>query len=181
MHWKYFIALEKDLETISRYIELDPSNFNTFSIELTKLLLSSASEIDVVLKLICTSIKPGPQYSNIDDYAEIISENLPEFLNESVLFVRTSIILEPWKNWSKGNSPYWWKSYNKVKHERSSHYKMSNLENALNSVAALMISVFYLQKLEMGNPPNKDVTRLLIPESHFIRLNENYYYSNIIV
>jgi hypothetical protein len=33
-HWNYFLALEKDLETVSRYIEFSRDNLNTYSIEL---------------------------------------------------------------------------------------------------------------------------------------------------
>jgi len=181
MHWKYFIALEKDLETISRYIELDPLNYFAFSTELSKIFLSSSSEINVVLKQICKKIEPDKICKNIDEYSDVIALNMPEFLNEFVYIERTSIELKPWKGWSRGNSPTWWGSYNKVKHERNLYYQKANLENVLNAMAGLLISVFYFQNLESGYDNNKNITRLLLPESTLMRLNENYYYSHLIV
>jgi hypothetical protein len=50
IHWNYFLAIESDLENLSRYIEFIDTNFKTYSIELAHLLLASSSEIDVVLK-----------------------------------------------------------------------------------------------------------------------------------
>jgi hypothetical protein len=52
-HWNYFLPLESDLKNISRYIEIHPKNFKTFSIGLTQLFLATCSEIDVILKEIC--------------------------------------------------------------------------------------------------------------------------------
>ena len=58
-HWNYFLALEKDLETVSRYIEFCHDNLNTYSIELAHLLLSLASEIDTVAKRTCSLLEPN--------------------------------------------------------------------------------------------------------------------------
>lgn len=57
-HWNYFLALEKDLEGVSRYIEFCKDNLNTYSIELAHLLLSSASEIDTIAKSVCSILEP---------------------------------------------------------------------------------------------------------------------------
>lgn len=53
LHWNYFLAIEKDLENLSRYIEFDESNLKTYSIELTHILFSASSEVDVVMKQLC--------------------------------------------------------------------------------------------------------------------------------
>lgn len=34
LHWNYFLALERDLETVSRYVEFTPDNYKIHSIEL---------------------------------------------------------------------------------------------------------------------------------------------------
>ena len=33
LHWNYFLALEADLGTLSRFVELTANNFATYSIE----------------------------------------------------------------------------------------------------------------------------------------------------
>src|SRR5258708_3058108 len=73
LHWNYFLALEKDLEAVSRFIEFCPDNLNTYSIELAHLLLSSASEIvDTLAKCICVILDPNAKPPNIDQYRAII-------------------------------------------------------------------------------------------------------------
>jgi hypothetical protein len=41
LHWNYFIALERDLETTTRYVEFTPANFSTYSIEFAHLLFAA--------------------------------------------------------------------------------------------------------------------------------------------
>ena len=57
IHGNYFLALEHDLEVISRYIKFREENFDVFSIELARLLLASASEVDVIAKLLCKKFR----------------------------------------------------------------------------------------------------------------------------
>ena len=57
IHWNYFLAIESDLERLSRYVEFSKDNYKTYSLAMAHLLLSSASEVDVVLKGICKNIK----------------------------------------------------------------------------------------------------------------------------
>ena len=79
IHWNYFIALERDLEVISRYIEFDNSNFGTHSVELARLLLSASSEVDVICKLICSIVSPGTKAENIVEYRNIITNKITDF------------------------------------------------------------------------------------------------------
>ena len=187
IHWNYFLALESDLAQLSRYIEFDTKNFQTYSIELAHLLLASSSEVDVIAKGICGFLEPRSRAENLNQYREIINRNLPDFRKEQVFVPRFNLTLRPWSNWKlvkKPQNPLWWRSYNKVKHERNEHFAEANLKNVLNSVGGLLITVFYYYKLKfsVGNPNlrAKDTTRLLEPESEFIRLNESYYYSHLI-
>ena len=59
LHWNYFLAIESDLGKVSRYIEFTQENFGVYSIELAHLLLTSASEVDVVAKGICRFLEKG--------------------------------------------------------------------------------------------------------------------------
>ena len=188
LHWNYFLALESDLAQVSRYIEFDSKNFRTYSIELAHLLLASSSEVDVIAKGICGFLELNSPAENINNYREIINRNLPNFRKEQVFVPRFNLTLMPWSNWrfvQNPRSPLWWRSYNKVKHERNEHFAEANLKNVLNSVGGLLITVFYFYKLKFSvNDPNireRDTTHLLMPESEFVRLNESYYYSHLIV
>ena len=69
-YWNYFLSLERDLQTIGRYVEFSENNFNVYSVEILKLFLAASSEFEVVLKEI------GKKYA----YSKIVnakhSENI---------------------------------------------------------------------------------------------------------
>jgi hypothetical protein len=77
VHWNYFLALERDLEDVSRYVEFADPNMAVYSIELAHLLFAAASEVDVVTQLLCEILSPGARHENIDDYRTILAAKLP--------------------------------------------------------------------------------------------------------
>jgi len=179
--WNYFLALENDLQNVSRYIEFREDNFKTYSIELAHLLLASASEVDVVMKEVCKLLDPNKNPKNISNYREIITRNLPQLKREVVYISRFGLSFKPWTNWTKSKNPFWWGSYNNVTHQRNNHFEEANLKNVLNSMGGLLITVFYFYKLKFSQlDPNTfqhygEVMRLLKPQSEFVRLTEDYY------
>jgi len=180
------LALERDLETTSRYIEFIEANFKTYSIELAHLLLASSSEIDVVIKGLCALIAPGEKRENIDDYRKIIKSHLPEFIDESIFINRYGISLKPWDNWLGEVNPNWWRSYNKVKHERDIYFDQANLENVITSMGALLITNYHFYKKQFENEQGvtfepKVVIDKLQLKSEFIKLNSSYYYDVVVV
>ena len=179
IHWNYFIALEADLEEISRYIEFTEDNFETYSIKLAQLLLATSSEVDVISKGICNYLDPESEATNIRQYREIIMQKHPEFANEQVFITRHGLQMQPWSNWNNNISPDWWQSYNNVKHNRNDFFNDANLEHVLNSISALLVSIFHYYRLEYlaQNPEitDRNVTRILLPESVLLRLSDAYY------
>jgi hypothetical protein len=160
MYWKHFMALERDLEIISHYIEIDKSNFTVFSVELLKLLLALGSEIDVVLKVMCLTIDSSKKSDNINEYREIVLRQYPLLPQLRVKHIESSILLEPWAEWASGTNPQWWKAYNEIKHDRTSKYSAANLQVVLNASAGLFISVLYQKYLsEGGNYDRRAIVR----------------------
>ncbi len=192
LHWNYFLALESDLEKVSRYIEFTKNNYDTYSVELAHLLLASSSEVDVVMKALCKKEEPQAEIRDINDYKKIVRKKLPEVLEEKVFINRYSLTLHPWVNWKQKNAhPDWWHSYNKVKHERSNYFQKANLKNVLNAMAGLLVIVFYFYKIKYfeskGYPfnkkevpqillDNKEVTQTLRPETTLFTLSKDYYH-----
>ena len=186
LHWNYFLALESDMSQIARFIEFAERNFSTHSIELAHLLLAASSEVDVVAKQICALVDPNSPAENINDYHQIITTRISEFSSEEIFIPRHGITLVPWTNWANESSPFWWKSYNHVKHKRALYFEEANLKNALNALAALLVAVFYFYKLtfQLENPNGcneKETSRRLEPESQLFRLRDRYYYSPVVV
>lgn len=185
-HWNYFLAIENDLEKLSRYIEFSNANLKTYSIELTYILLSASSEVDVIIKQLCELIDPTRPRENIKHYKQIIKASLNSFITEEISIDRFGLTYKPWDNWKGNQNPNWWKSYNNVKHQRNNYFHEANLRNTINAVGALLITVLYYYKFAFSQESKsiiefKDTTRQLQPESTFLKINADYYYSHLIV
>lgn len=185
LHWNYFLALERDMEQVARYIEFREPNFTAFSIELARLLFGAASEVDVIAKLLCEELAPDAPRGNIEQYRTALLPHLTDLPSTDVFIPRYGLSFKPWLNWGGGHSPDWWRSYNKVKHERDSYFEQATLQNALNALGALLVLTFhyyYLKRPAEDSPERraKETTRDLLPESTLFRLREDYYYSILI-
>ena len=129
-HWNYFLAIERDVEVLSRYVEFDTRNFDCFSIEIVRILLAVGSEIDVICKQICRTINPSSKADDINDYRNEITSAFPHISDFEVIVPRFGLSLHPWDEWRDATAgvPLWWTAYNKVKHHRDSHYEYANLK-----------------------------------------------------
>ena len=169
-HWNYLLAIENDLQTVSRFIELHEDNFKCFSIEISRLLMAASAEVDVVCKQLCKKINPKSNAGSINKYQEEILIKYNSIHNFKVLIPRHGLSLQPWKNWGieKDNPPSWWTAYNKIKHHHHTHYHRGNLKNALNSVAGLFIMVLHLydEKARLGE---------LLHALKMLQVSEEYY------
>jgi hypothetical protein len=181
IHWNYFLALENDFEKISRYIELTEANNKTFSIELSKIIMTATQEVDVIMKKICLIISPESQPKNINHYKQIVMRILPDFSSEIVQLPRFGMSSKPWNNWNNRDiHPSWWSANNKLKHYRTDHFDTANLKNAFNSLGGLLIAILYYYKLEIDvqnkTPTNWiSLTNMLKPQTTLFRLRDEYY------
>lgn len=166
LHWNYFLALESDLERLSRYVEFAEHNFNTYSIEIAHLLLATASEVDVVAKKLCDRHRSKPKAEGINAYCDVLKTAYPGIEQMGVTIPRYGLILMPWDNWRKNEPPQWWSDHNKVKHHRSDHFQAAHLQNVLNAMGALFIVVVLLYKGQTEKPWISPVPVLLnVPEA----------------
>ncbi len=149
-HWNYFLALETDIEHLSRYVEFTEENFSTYSLEIAHIYLACCSEVDVVAKLLCQQINHDSQAGNIGEYREIITAAIPEIPQSLITIPRFGMELNPWQNWQEDKSPIWWQNHNNVKHQRNEFFHQANLHNVLNSMAGLflLVLVYYRKVIE---------------------------------
>lgn len=115
---------------------------------MVRLLLSAASEVDVVAKLLCNKVNSSAKPKNIDDYRDILNPNLPKIKDMKIQIPRYSLELTPWDNWKDDKNPYWWRAYNAVKHQRDLNFSKANLKNTLNSIGGLFCLLLYYYKDE---------------------------------
>lgn len=164
-YWNYYLELEEQLIQTKRFVDFDVSNYKTFSIEYLKLLQATCSEIDVVAKIIAEKLDPTfskLDNKNIQKWGFVLQQHFKDIGDITVCFLN-DFNVKPWENWkyerykdknnsvryrlvNKTETPKWWTAYNKVKHERTSHYQggktnycRANLENLISAMAALCI------------------------------------------
>ena len=163
-HWEYFLALEADLMTCARFVEPATENFDTYSLEFARLLLSCSSEIDVVAKMLCGELDSATSVGNINQYRELITQHRPRFAEFEINVPRFGLSFTPWHDWSSSVNPAWWRSYNNVKHERNVNFQQANLKNTLEAMCALLAMLLYYydstESIESPEPP----PRLLAPK-----------------
>jgi hypothetical protein len=146
-HWTYLLALERDVERVSRFVEFDKRNWDCFSIEIARVLLAAGAESDVVANALCRHLNPKSEAENIHDYRDEIVPSCAKVPAFVVEIPRFGLQLTPWLEWGKKRGvPLWWTAYNKTKHERATNYEKANLKNMLNAVAGLYVLVLYLCK-----------------------------------
>ena len=180
IHWNYFLALEQDFGVITRYIEPCKDNEDTYSIELSRIIMASAQEAVVLFKALCNNIEPDLNASSIADYYSIIKTHLPEIMNVEVFLERYTISSTPFSSWSEGSPPDWWTANNKIKHHRTTQFQKATMRNAVESISALLILIlyFYKSEIERINQTNVEwfeVTSNLVPSSNYFCLEPKYY------
>lgn len=179
-YWNYFLAIESDLERVSRYIEFNEDNYEVYSIELAHILFAASSEVEVIAKDICKLKKKKlPKFTTIKHWEKAINSLYPELCKESVYISKHNInVLTPFEKFETDQVPEWWLSYNKVKHNRIASFNDANLKNALISVASLFVINLYYQAAFSGKSPDSSRKRLtdsLSPQAQLFRYHEKYY------
>lgn len=168
VHWNYFLALEEDLDRLSRYVDLAGGNDATYSIEIARLFLGASSEVDVVLKQLCRKHNRESRAESINAYFGEVSKACPNFIGFEVQIPRYGLTLHPWIEWAERVPPIWWQDHNKVKHHRDEFFPKANLKNCVNSVAALFVAVLHLYEEPGRNGELLQLPRLLnVGDRHF--------------
>jgi hypothetical protein len=139
-HWDYFRSLEDDFAKTDRYVQICKDNFETYSVEYTRLFIAICSEIDVCLKLLCVSVNNKFEGREMKAYRKELMKSRYKWYPEACVDMRGRFIMSmPWEEWSNGKAPDWWSAYNDVKHRRDQHFAKGNLENTIDALAGLFV------------------------------------------
>lgn len=139
--WQYYLYLEQDFISLTRYIECISQNNNTVSDEIHKQILSVGMEFENINKQI--SKKPK---GNIKTFREYWKEKYPNINNIEIkiLFSKENCILKPFKDIK---TLCWWKRYNAIKHNRYKNYNKVTFWHLLNVLSALFFCEMYFVKI----------------------------------
>lgn len=165
-HWNYFLALEDDLDRLSRFVDFT-GNDDTYSLEIARLLLGASAEVDVVLKQLCQRLAPNSQASSIGAYYPEVTAGCPNFVDFEIQVPRFGLTHRPWVGWTANQPPIWWSDHNKVKHQRDQYFVRATLKNCLNAVGGLFIAVLHLYEQQAANGELLQIPRLFNVEDQY--------------
>lgn len=139
----YFLSLEERFIALSRYIEIDDRNDETFSSEIALMYMASCSEFEVVAKQLCVLLGSEDALKNIFRISKCLKERIPDIFDQQVTLNLYGLTFNPLGEMSESSTSDWWTCYNKVKHDRSNFYHKANLLNLILSMCALQIVSYY--------------------------------------
>ena len=181
-HWNYFLTLEQDFEVLSRYIEPCEENNSVYSIELSRLIMASTQEVDVIFKNLCGFLETDSNARSIGAYYYIIERTLNSLFTEEVSVQRFSMTSKPFSSWDAETPPLWWTANNKIKHHRATDFNRATLKNAFNSLAGLFIITTYLVKIEFEKTNSIEadwyeiIDTLLLPEAKLFKFKDDRHH-----
>lgn len=155
-YWKQYLFLENKVMNLETYIYFCKKNLSVNSYEIMNLLFSVCSELDTLFKIVCDD-----KSDDIVKYRKSIESKseYDDIFKERINIIGRDVNLKPFYRICERDYFYWWKGYNKVKHNRVMHFRKANLDKLLNSLAALYTLEVYYYKNNFGtegfNMPGK--------------------------
>lgn len=173
-----FHILSSDLIELFDYIEPSDNNKSTYSHRIYELYLRAATEFESN----CKSILNHNEYVsarnlNIIDYHKI---NRATRFNEYDVILNIwnpePLVLKPFAEWNTGvfHSLTWYQNYNSVKHDRNTNFSLANIENLINTVAAVFI-VLFSQFNVFAFDPNQLVDSHMTDDDGFISTESSVF------
>jgi len=141
--WQYFLYLDEEAITLSRYIDFSQYNLSGFSMEIARIQMSACAEIyNLVYDIYNQKVqrKPSGSINKIIDEMAGFSFPFCKIKELCVDIPRADIDpIQPLKEQGQNPPSEWWNAYNGVKHDRTSNYKKANLKNLIYSMAGLLV------------------------------------------
>lgn len=144
-----FLLIQSDLQKLFEFVEPSDQNLTTYSYRIHELFMRSCIEIEANFKAIFKEniFNPTDKHGdpipekrwNIHHYKKIDrTHHLSSYKIHIPIWDGRKSELKPFDEWSSSSDLSWYQSYNKSKHDRQIQFKEANLENLLNSIAALL-------------------------------------------
>lgn len=169
-HWQYFLYLEDDIHRLSRWIEVCDENCAVHSIELARLLMTAAAEVDVISRSLCKALDPTANANSINAYQRILLSAFPKIIDTKVSMPRYGMGFQPWASWGLRPDcpPDWWTGYNKVKHFRRHNVQKANLGNVLKAISGLLV-LLILHYIKKNRSHVFPAPSIFIPDTFAVR------------
>lgn len=162
LYWSVYQNLEKELIELSNHIHIDDKQLKVYSMKIAELLIRTCVEIESIAKELYSLNDGGKKLEKVffDTDCLLHLRKIWKISYKKVQVISNNFylsknILQPLKNAHKGagKSDLWLRAYQAIKHNRSDNLEKANLENLLNSMAALFILNLYYRNnaFDLGN------------------------------
>ena len=137
-----FMEVEQMLSDILRVVPYSPEHFDVWSPRLAPVIVEACSHLDSYWhNVVVTDQLSKNGKFELPDYFGWLGK---QCATEWAVFFNPDppTKIQPFQKWANTQtfvSLDWWSAYNKLKHDRFSNIKKATLENAVNSVAGLLI------------------------------------------
>lgn len=143
--YSYYL-LEDQLKEIVQFVEPEKENFLTYSHKIRSSLILACTEFEANCKSMMKEKNFELKDPKIDDYLDFLDKNY--CIRQYV--VRCHFMegkeFAPFKELDekkqKNKSVVWYQAYNKVKHDRVNSFEQANLNNMLNAITAVFITLY---------------------------------------
>lgn len=182
----WYINVICSLSEILHIVPYNETNKTVIIPRLSSIIIESGSLLDTIFYSLYLGKKKKPTIVDFKDYYEPL---IKLSTIRTLFYAEQGIIFQPFECWSKccsivkteRYSPIWWRSYNKLKHDRSNNMEESTLENAVNICVAL--TQLLARNVEFFMPLNRHELIISNTNPEYIKSNFNAhweeYYSEI--
>lgn len=137
-------TLLSDLMMVLNFIEPADANLAVYSNRLYELLLRASTEFESNCKgvLLANGYLGKDKDLRIVDYRKLDSVMKLSGYEVRLSFWNCERTLMPLSNWGTTHTLDWYSAYNEVKHNRVENFRLANLKNVLNAIAAVACLVY---------------------------------------
>lgn len=135
-HYEYYLGIEADFLTASRYIEFSNDHRNVYSHFFSHMLTTAGAEFESVSKAVAV-VDNVPEPQNISEIQNLYKEIESDVHSFKLRTLKGDLVIAPFSDWKDGKNLKWWKAYNNIKHSRHINAKDGSLFNAMHALGAL--------------------------------------------
>jgi len=138
-----FNNIEKSILDFLKILPYSNNNLKAWSPALAPVILDCGSLIDSIFRSLAPPRKTvrgriwRRKDFDINDFRQLYSRKHNLINLRTLLYVSPPKLLNPFGEWSNSRSPYWWKDYNKIKHDRIANVRLATLGTAIEIASAL--------------------------------------------
>ncbi|MCF6808187.1 hypothetical protein L3V79_07530 [Thiotrichales bacterium 19S9-12] len=142
-HYMSFKAIENDLLSLLRYVDLNENNYCTTSAEIRKVLLISCQMVEIIGKGILDSECDNLPVKDRVSFPEYFMNTLKVRCSNDISVVTPRIYNEFFKPWYTDKINSWWGAYNNIKHN---NLKGGTFINCLYAICAFYSLIVYITR-----------------------------------